>query len=149
MKSKLFISSATISAIQKSSSNSRCPICKPNFPNCWMNALFPVTVSIWDQLVGSLLDSLLLTVFSMSALLMVILEAVSTFSMHFTDTSRWFAASLLFLLFSCENTNKNLESYLYTWRICWQNVVSLQFSEWEGGFLLGSCDVLFWPSLLL
>lgn len=105
MKSKLFISSSTILAIHKSSSNSRCPICKPNFPNCWMNAHFPVTVSIWDQLVGSLLEGLLLTGFGMSALLMVIRKAASTFSVHFTDTSGWSVASLL-LLPNCEALNK-------------------------------------------
>jgi len=114
MKSKLFISSSTISAIQKSSSNSRCPICKPNFPNCWTDARFPVTVSIQEQLVGSVLDSLPLTVFSMSALLMVILKAMSTFSMHFPDTGRWFIASLLFLLFICKDLNKNLGLNLCT-----------------------------------
>lgn len=114
MKSKLFISSSTISAIQKSSSNSRCPICKPNFPNCWTDAHFPVTVSIQEQLVGSVLDSLPLTVFSMSALLMVILKAMSTFSMHFPDTGRWFIGILLFLLFICKDLNKNLGLNLCT-----------------------------------
>lgn len=150
MKSKLFISSSTISAIQKSSSNSRCPICKPNFPNCWTNACFPVTVSIWDQLVGSLLDSLPLTVFSMSVLLMVILAAVSTFSMHFPDTGSGFIAILLLLLFYCADLNKNLRPHLRTSGLRWHDIESLQHSDWGKGLFtrLLWCFVLAQPSII-
>lgn len=71
--------------------------------------------------ISSLLDSLLLTVVSVSALLTVVLEAVPAFSVHFTNISRWFTGSLLLLLFNwedpqlCESKQKPWASFVYLW----------------------------------